>query len=241
MTTDMHKAPSVARDTGTSGDDATFVARYDLSTSESGRRYVSDFFATELRRHDFTDYITTRLAADFACALAQHLAASGKQQVGEVHPDDVAVDAFAVALKAKMADARAKGRGGWEDPAQCTSEDLSRMLRDHVEKGDPRDEANFCMMLHQRGEAIVPHAMQVPDNEIVRQILGRPNFACIELAGALRLRGDEIPRRAESEQAAVLLFLLNSYPELPDRWSDNVRDKLRRIKSQRDAAPGVAS
>ena len=87
-------------------------------------------------------------------ALAAALAATGKQQAGEVHPDDAAVDAFADAMKAKMADARAKGRGGWEDPAQCSSEDLSRMLRDHVEKGDPRDVANFCMMLHQRREAI---------------------------------------------------------------------------------------
>lgn len=70
------------------------------------------------------------------------------------NPDDVAVDSFAAAMKAKMAAARAKGRGGWEDPAQCTADDLSRMLRDHVDKGDPRDVANFCMMLHQRGEVI---------------------------------------------------------------------------------------
>lgn len=81
------------------------------------------------------------------------LAATDKQ-VGGVHPDHAAVDAFADAMKVKMADARAKGRGGWEDPAQCSAEDLSRMLRDHVEKGDPRDVANFCMMLHQRREAI---------------------------------------------------------------------------------------
>lgn len=31
---------------------------------------------------------------------------------------------------------------------------LSRMLRDHVNKGDPRDVANFCMFLWNRGEAI---------------------------------------------------------------------------------------
>lgn len=84
MTTDMHKAPSVARKALTSTDDATPVARYDLSTSEGGRRYIADFFATELRRHDFARYINTHLAADFACALAQHLAATGKQQAGEV-------------------------------------------------------------------------------------------------------------------------------------------------------------
>lgn len=79
---------------------------------------------------------------------------AARQSVGDRHPDDLAVDAFAAAMKAKMAEARAKGRGGWEDPAQCSADDLTRMLRDHVEKGDPRDVANFCMMLHQRGEAI---------------------------------------------------------------------------------------
>ncbi|MGT9867595.1 hypothetical protein ACSYHF_18095 [Stenotrophomonas maltophilia group sp. P373] len=79
---------------------------------------------------------------------------AARQPVSDQHPDDLAVDAFAAAMKAKMAEARAKGRGGWEDPTQCSADDLTRMLRDHVEKGDPRDVANFCMMLHQRGEAI---------------------------------------------------------------------------------------
>ncbi|WP_228756447.1 hypothetical protein [Stenotrophomonas sp. MH181796] len=81
-------------------------------------------------------------------------ALAARQPVWDQHPDDLAVDAFAAAMKAKMAAARAKGRGGWEDPAQCSADDLSSMLRDHVEKGDPRDVGNFCMMLHQRGEAI---------------------------------------------------------------------------------------
>lgn len=91
---------------------------------------------------------TTRHAAELKDALA------ARQPVEEQHTDDLAVDAFAAAMKAKMAEARAKGRGGWEDPAQCSADDLSRMLREHVEKGDTRDVANFCMMLHQRGEAI---------------------------------------------------------------------------------------
>lgn len=46
-----------------------------LSTSEGARRYVADYFATQLSRHDFGDYILTELAADFACALAHHLSA----------------------------------------------------------------------------------------------------------------------------------------------------------------------
>ncbi len=84
------------------------------------------------------------------------------------HPDDEAVDRFAAELKAKLADARAKGRGGWEDKAQVSAQDLSDMLLAHVFKGDPRDVANFAMFLHQRGEGItladgprMEHAVEV--------------------------------------------------------------------------------
>lgn len=71
------------------------------------------------------------------------------------HPDDVAVDRFAEAMKQKLGMARAKGRGGWQT---CSKEDLSRMLREHVEKGDPRDVANFCMFLHSLGHGIAQQA-----------------------------------------------------------------------------------
>lgn len=67
------------------------------------------------------------------------------------HPDDAAVDRFAAAMKEKLAQARAKGRGGWDNPAQCSVETLARMLVEHVTKGDPRDIANFAMMLYERG------------------------------------------------------------------------------------------
>lgn len=69
----------------------------------------------------------------------------------EKHPDDIAVDQFADAMKAKLADARAKGRSGWQD---CDPVELSYMLREHVEKGDPRDVANFCMFLWSLGKPI---------------------------------------------------------------------------------------
>jgi hypothetical protein len=46
--------------------------KFDLSTSEGGRGYIAHLFKTALKRHDFTAYITERLAADFACALARH-------------------------------------------------------------------------------------------------------------------------------------------------------------------------
>ena len=72
-----------------------------------------------------------------------------------LHPDNIAVDRFAAGMKEKLAMARVKGRSGWDDPAKCTVEHLSDLLRTHVEKGDPVDVANFCMMLQQRGAGIV--------------------------------------------------------------------------------------
>ena len=48
-------------------------AAHDLGTSSGGRAYIAEYFATQLRRHDFARYINSTLAADFACVLAQHL------------------------------------------------------------------------------------------------------------------------------------------------------------------------
>ncbi|RZS80613.1 hypothetical protein [Pigmentiphaga kullae] len=67
------------------------------------------------------------------------------------HIDNVAVNHFAAAMKEKLAQARTKGRSGWHE---CHPADLSRMLREHVEKGDPRDVANFCMFLWSLGKPI---------------------------------------------------------------------------------------
>lgn len=78
------------------------------------------------------------------------------QPAQTAHPDDLAVDIFAAAMKEKLAQARAKGRGGWQ---QCDPTELSIMLREHVEKGDPRDVANFCMFLWCLGQPISDAAL----------------------------------------------------------------------------------
>lgn len=70
------------------------------------------------------------------------------------HADNEAVDQLALAMKDKLGRAREKGRAGWDDPTECTDADLSRMLREHVDKGDPVDVANFCAFLSARGELI---------------------------------------------------------------------------------------
>lgn len=81
---------------------------------------------------------------------AAMLAAAPQRPAVERHADDAAVSRFAEVMKNKLAAARDKGRGGWDDPEQCTVEHLAKLLVDHVAKGDPVDVANFAMMLHQR-------------------------------------------------------------------------------------------
>lgn len=65
--------------------------------------------------------------------------------------DDAALYAFAAVVSAKLAAGRAAGRGGWNDPAQCSIERLQGMLVECVAKGDPVDVGALAMMIHQRG------------------------------------------------------------------------------------------
>lgn len=81
------------------------------------------------------------------------------------HEDDIAVDQFAGAMKAKLAAARDKGRSGWRD--DCTIESLQAALIKHVHKGDPRDVANYCMFLWQR------KAPTVLEDQLVYDATGR--------------------------------------------------------------------
>ncbi len=91
---------------------------------------------------------------DSAGRLLYRIDAALAGKLPEQHPDDAAVDRFAIAMKAKLATAREKGRGGWDDPNACSVEFLADLLVGHVGKGNPgnfEDIANLAMMLHQRG------------------------------------------------------------------------------------------
>lgn len=84
----------------------------------------------------------------------EHLMAKAiDTDVAGQHPDDLAVDRFAAAMKAKMSASRAKGRSGWNDRALCKAEELQHMLLEHIAKGDAVDVGNFAMMLFCRGDS----------------------------------------------------------------------------------------
>jgi len=70
--------------------------------------------------------------------------------------DETGVHRFSREMSAKLANARKKGRGGWQDPAQVTPDDLARQLVEHVAKGDPIDIANYCMFLNHRVPNFAP-------------------------------------------------------------------------------------
>lgn len=69
------------------------------------------------------------------------------------HADDAIVDAFAAAMKAKLAKQRAKGYSDWQDKEKCPEGRLQQMLVDHIPKGDAVDVANFALFLWHRGES----------------------------------------------------------------------------------------
>lgn len=131
-------------------------ARAALAASQEKAEPVSEEAILDLaQRHAHADWGCNQRDDGYIQAVkaivADALSSAAPVAAHAAHPDDAAVDRFAAALKEKLAIARGKGRSGWEnmDPAE-----LSLMLREHVEKGDPRDVANFCMFLWALGEPI---------------------------------------------------------------------------------------
>ena len=64
--------------------------------------------------------------------------------------DREGVRRFAEALLQKLAEKRAQGYSGWNDPADCSIKRLEKLLAEHISKGDPVDIGNFCMMIWNR-------------------------------------------------------------------------------------------
>jgi hypothetical protein len=128
------------------------------------------------------------------------LQSSQPVEAGEVFDTDfLCVDSFAEAMKQKLLAARLKGRSGWQD---CDPEDLSRMLREHVEKGDPRDVANFCMFLWHLNQPIAAQ----PAKPIVAWYIDRLDQACTrkDVADEHAAKGAKITPLVTTPSAVVL-------------------------------------
>lgn len=67
------------------------------------------------------------------------------------HADDLAVDDFAQAMHARMAECRQAGRSGWDE---CPTDTLWELLEAAVAKRQPIDAGNYAMMLHARGGGV---------------------------------------------------------------------------------------
>lgn len=76
------------------------------------------------------------------------------------------------------------------------------------------------MEMHKTLEARTLTVKLPPLNDDLNSILGRPNFTCCHLAELLRKTGEDIPRKAEREQAAVIYWFLGIYLEHGDKWED---------------------
>lgn len=83
---------------------------------------------------------------------ADHFVACDCRSVGECDHNtfawrkalDAAVDDFAEQMKCKLAKKFLEGKSGWDDP-EWSMEDKLRQLREHIDRGDMIDVANFAM------------------------------------------------------------------------------------------------
>lgn len=168
-----------------------------------------------LERDDDTgEYIDEPAAA----AWKAWIVANDKAARASRHPDDVAVDRFALAMKAKLADARAKGRSGWDDPAQCSVGYLAQLLVGHLTKtnaGNFEDVANLAMMLHQRGAD--PSVLAEAAREKLASAQPLPNYPAVPEGWALV----KSPITEDMHRAAVkVLVRANGVDGLPQRMLD---------------------
>lgn len=140
----------------------------------------------------------------------------------------------------------------WEPVSRQEYEATKRVMGGHgpktiagmVERGDLRiDDGGWMVELRELYAAPPAQTVDlgpamIPDTPEVRDILGRPNFWCSPWANVLRMRGDEIPNKAEEEQAAVIRFMLNHYLARGADWAETAGAELDAIRKSDNQAVG---
>lgn len=139
--------------------------------------------------------------------------------------DTCCVHKFAEMMAKRMALSRAKGRRGWDDPEQCSPDYLRGLLYEHLEKGDPVDVANICMMLRHHDEPTYPdpRAAHIRQLELACRIERRAKEAAEDRAYTLAVAimgGEDAPGYADSIDAKTLADQLRKERADQDAWSE---------------------
>lgn len=108
---------------------------------------------------------------------------------------------------------------------QAANPDTVLALLDALEAAEKR--------IAEQEEAI---ATLPPLNDDLIAILGRPNFTCSHLAELMRQSGNDIRRKSEHEQAAVIHWFLGLYLEHGDKWEGIAKADIQ----MRVAAAGIS-
>lgn len=153
-------------------------------TGEGAWKALADKAIAVLCRHIVPDGISDKEALselygifdgpEYRAALATPSPTGGSQSDG--HSDDIAVDRFAAAIKSEMAAQRARGRGGWDDPAQCHVQDLAASMVRQIDNGNILAASAYAMMLFNRNcwPADLVGAMSAHFQEARRAALATP-------------------------------------------------------------------
>lgn len=163
------------------------------------------------------------------------------------HPDDVAVDSFALAMKRKLKwEREERGRMGWDNPAVCSDEHLANLLMEHLEKGNSgnfEDVANFCMMLHQRGA----HPRVLADIAAWNRRAPSPDMREAVEALAMPSAIDELRAAIEAYEAnwialdgykpAIATLLRIIADEMADKYPDDTNNGRASSRSLTGAKP----
>lgn len=64
-------------------------------------------------------------------------------------------------------------------------------------------------------------------SEDEKDILGRPNFACMQISHRMRDMGFDVLKKAENEQALVIFTMLEFYKIYGENWRDKMNEFLK--------------
>lgn len=90
------------------------------------------------------------------------------QQHMEPHPDDRAVNRFAVAMRANFVEKRIQGYGSWDRPDECTIEHLSRLPL-FVGAGNPRRLQAYFLAIRPRSRMVFTVEFSILGQVILRE------------------------------------------------------------------------